>query len=145
MLSQVVNQGNTSTSITSSLNPSAFGQSITFSADVAVISGLGIPTGSVTFIDGNSVIGTGTLNEGVATLTTSNLSVGSHSITAVYSGDNNFNTSTSPNWIQVVHQASSTTNILTSSPNPSMFGQNVTFFCGCLDTREHSFWDSNLF
>jgi hypothetical protein len=68
----------TSTSLTSSQNPSQFGQLVTFTATV---SGSGPPTGTVSFKDGGTVIGTGTLNGGVATFATSSLSVGSHSIT----------------------------------------------------------------
>ena len=72
------------------------GQAVTFTATVAPMSGSGIPTGSVTFSDGATQIGTGTLNSsGTATLSTSSLGVGSHSVTAVYSGDTNFSASTS--------------------------------------------------
>src|SRR5205823_1159861 len=59
------------------------------------------------------------------TLTTSVLSAGSHSITAVYSADTNFNASTSGALSQVVKATSTTT--LASSSNPSVFGQSVTF------------------
>ena len=60
--------------------------------------GSGTPTGTVTFLDGSTVLGTGTLNgSGVATYTTGafTLSVGSHSITAVYGADGNYSASTS--------------------------------------------------
>ena len=64
---------------------------MTFTATVAVVSpGVNTPTGTVTFKDGATVLGTGTLNGGVATFTRSTpLSVGAHNITAVYSGDTN--------------------------------------------------------
>ena len=57
-----------------------------------VSSSVGTPTGTVTFFDGSSAtpLGAGSLMNGVATLTVSSLTVGSHSITAVYSGDANF-------------------------------------------------------
>ena len=81
------------------------------------------------FLDGTTTIGTGTLNSsGAATFSTSTttpLTVGTHSITAVYAGDTNFTTSTSSVLSQVVNQASTTT--LTSIPNPSVTGQSVTF------------------
>jgi hypothetical protein len=81
----VKNQTATSTSLASSQNPSQFGQLVTFTATVT---GSGTPTGTVTFKDGAAVIGTGALNgAGVATFSTSALSVGSHSITATYNGD----------------------------------------------------------
>jgi hypothetical protein len=86
--------------LTSSLNPSNFGQSVTFTATVTGVS----PTGTVTFKDGVTVLGTGTLNgSGQATFTTSSLSVGSHSITAVYSGDVNNAAATSAVLTQVVN------------------------------------------
>jgi hypothetical protein len=53
--------------------------------------GHGVPTGTVTFLDGSTSLGTAALNAGVATLTTSALSAGTHQIVAAYSGDTNFN------------------------------------------------------
>jgi parallel beta-helix repeat protein len=95
-LSQTVNQDATTTNVKSSLNPSTLGDEVTFTATVtASRPGSGTPTGTVTFMDGTTVLGSGTLNDGVATYSTSSLSVGTHSITAVYSGDDNFKTSTS--------------------------------------------------
>ena len=125
-LSQVVNQSSTTTSVTSSANPSTFGQSVTFTATVNW-SGAGTPTGSVTFMDGGTTLGTSPLNgSGQATYTTSSLAVGTHSITASYGGDSNFSGSTSPALSQVVSKISTTTS-LQSSLNPSRFGQSVTF------------------
>jgi hypothetical protein len=90
-----VTQATTTTAVTSSLNPSTFGMSVTFTATVSPQYS-GVPTDTVTFKDGAATIGTGTLNgSGVATFTTSALTVGGHSITAVYGGDGNFTTSTS--------------------------------------------------
>jgi len=94
----VVSQSSTTTTLTSSANPSTSGTSVTFTATVAAVSpGSGTPTGSVTFMaDGTTITGSPvTLNSsGVATIATSNLTAGTHSITAVYSGDTNFTTST---------------------------------------------------
>ena len=79
----------TSTSLTSSVNPSSGGQSVTFTAAVTS-TGIIAPSGFVTFRDGADVLGTGFLNAfGMATFTTSSLSIGSHSITAEYDGDAN--------------------------------------------------------
>jgi len=125
VLNQVVNQASTTTGLTSSLNPSSYGQAVTFTATVTGQYG-GTPTGTVSFYDGTTLLGTGTLNNGVATYTTSALSAGSHSITAVYGGDTNFVGSTSPVLKQVVKKAATTT-MLTSSKNPSKYGQMVTF------------------
>src|SRR4029077_1069048 len=67
---QVVNKTSTTTTLTSSRNPSIFGQSVTFTATASPVApGAGTPTGTVTFLDGGSPIGTGTLSEGVATFT----------------------------------------------------------------------------
>src|SRR5579859_4369763 len=86
-----VNRPSTTTGITSSANPSVFGQSVTFTATVSPVApGAGTPTGTVTFLDGGSPVGTGTLSGGVATFTTSALAVGSHTITTSYGGDTNF-------------------------------------------------------
>jgi len=53
------------------------------------------PTGTVEFVDGTTIIGTGTITNGVASFVTSALAAGSHSITAVYTGGGNYTTSTS--------------------------------------------------
>ncbi len=93
----VVSQASTTTTLVSSPSTSVSGQSVTFTATVAASSsGAGTPTGTVNFLDGTTTIGTDiALNSsGVATIATSTLTAGTHSITAVYSGDTNFTTST---------------------------------------------------
>jgi len=108
--------------LTSSVNPSAYGQSTTFTATLPAGT-----TGSVTFKDGGTTLGTGTLSGGTATTSASALAVGSgHSITAVYGGDGNYNTATSAALTQTVNQASTSTSV-TSSGNPSIYDQAVTF------------------
>jgi len=78
----------TNTALSSSANPSIFGQSVTFTATVSAAWDLATtPTGTVTFSDGATSLGTGALASGDATLTTSSLAVGSHSITGQYGGD----------------------------------------------------------
>ena len=73
------------------INP---GQSITFTATVTSVTPPGTPTGSVTFMDGTNVLGTSNLlASGAATFSTINLLSGSHSITALYSGDANYTAS----------------------------------------------------
>jgi hypothetical protein len=117
--------GSTTTNVVSSLNPSTVGQSVTFTATVAPIGGGGgVPTGVVSFKDGVNVLGTVTLSGGVASFTTSALGGGSHSISASYSGDTNFNGS-SGSLTQTV--SGNTTTSVTSSLNPSNVGQSVTF------------------
>ena len=127
ILTQQVNKATSTTSVTSSTNPSDFGQCVIFMATVsAVAPGGGTPTGTVIFKDGASSLATNNLSGGSATYTNCALSIGSHSITAVYSGDSNFNPSTSATLPQTVNK-SDTTPALVSSPNPSVFGQSVTF------------------
>jgi hypothetical protein len=74
--------------LSSSNNPAVTQTAVTFTANVS--STVGTPSGSVSFLDGTTSLGQGSLAAGVATLATSSLSDGSHSITAVYSGDTNF-------------------------------------------------------
>lgn len=90
------------TTVTSSVNPSTVGQPVTFSATVTA-SGAGTPTGSVTFKDGNTPIGSGVLSGGVATFTTAALTLGSHSITATYAGSGSYGASTSQAFQQTVN------------------------------------------
>jgi hypothetical protein len=86
-----------------------------------------MPTGTVDFEDGGTSIGTGTLNaSGVATFSTPSLDVGSHSIVANYLGDANNPATSSAALSQVVNK-DVTSLSLTSSNNPSVEGQPVTF------------------
>jgi uncharacterized repeat protein (TIGR03803 family) len=116
------------TTLTSSLNPSIYGQKMIFTATVTTSGSLS-PTGTVAFTWGGGLytIGTATLNSsGVATLIKSNLSADSYPLNAVYKGDANNLGSWSPVLNQVVQQTTSTAT-LTSSANPSTKGQAVTF------------------
>jgi hypothetical protein len=116
----------TTTTLSSSLNPSSYGQAVTFTA--VVTSGLGAPPDgeTVTFRKGTTVLGTGTLSGGSASLTTSALPVGTDYIKAVYGGDSSYGGSTSNTVSQVANKATTTTT-LASSRNPSNVGQSVTF------------------
>ena len=126
-LTQTVDQAATTSKVTSSANPSVFGQSVTFTATVkAVAPGSGTPTGTVSFLDGSTTLGTGTLSGGTATFSISTLAAAAHSITVVYGGDTNFLTSTSSILTQTVKQAATTSSV-SSSANPSVSGQAVTF------------------
>ena len=114
----------TSTALTSSANPSAPSQTVTFAAQVFSASGTAVPSGSVTFTDGATTLGTVTLSGGSATFTTSTLALGSHNIQASYGGSPEFAPS-SGSLTQIVQDTTSTT--LTSSPNPSLLNQQVVF------------------
>jgi streptogramin lyase len=127
-ITQTVTQAASSISVLSSLNPSGFAQAVTFTATVsAVAPGAGTPTGTVTFLDGAATLGTAILSLGTATVTTSTLSVGNHTITVIYAGDANFNSSTSAALTQTVNAKTDTTTTISSSANPSVFSQAVTF------------------
>jgi hypothetical protein len=125
---QVVNKASTTTTVSSSVNPSVFSQSVTFTATVTVNApGSGAPTGTVTFKDGTATLGTSNVDgSGHATFATSTLAVGAHSITAIYNGSPNFNTSTSSTLTQTINK-DGTASSVTSSLNPSTHGQSVTF------------------
>ncbi|HEY7424651.1 MAG TPA: Ig-like domain-containing protein, partial [Gemmataceae bacterium] len=112
-----------SISLTSSAPLSQQGQSVTFTATVSGSSGT--PTGSVTFYDGTTALDTVSLNaSGVATYTTSSLTVGNHDITAIYSGDSTYAGST--NWLtQTVALAIFTTGGNWEAP----FTGTVTILC----------------
>ena len=115
-----------STSLTSILNPSIYGQKVTWTATVTS-SGSITPTGKVNFTWSGHTIGSATLNgNGVAILTKNNLNVGNYPLVAVYLGGGANLRSTSAVLNQVVLQTKSTAS-LTSSPNPSTQGQTVTF------------------
>jgi len=89
------------------------GQSVTFTATVTANAGVNGPaTGTVNFLDGTTVIGSGTLAGGVATFTTSMLSAGTHPITAIYVGNATFLTSTSAAINQVITAAPAGSNLL---------------------------------
>src|SRR5437867_4492822 len=95
-VTQTVNQGNTSTSLTSTPNPSNVGQAVTLTATVSAVSpAAGVPTGTVTFRDGATVLGTATLVNGSASISISTLAAGSHPLTAAYGGSATFAASTS--------------------------------------------------
>src|SRR5439155_787765 len=116
----------TTTAVSSSANPSKFGQSVTFTANVSASSGT--PTGSVQFkIDGSNFGSPVSLSGGSAQISTSTLSVGNHTASADYGGSGNFNSSSgSLNTGQTVNKANTSTSLI-SSVNPSAFGQSVTF------------------
>ncbi|WP_276208003.1 Ig-like domain-containing protein, partial [Streptomyces malaysiense] len=120
-------QAASATVLTSAPDPSVFGQGKILTATVsAVAPGAGTPTGTVSFFDGATLLGTGTLSGGTASFTTGGLSVGAHSLTAVYGGDGDFVGSTSPVDSQSVVKGSSST-VVTVAPDPTVFGQAKTF------------------
>ena len=95
----------------------------------ATVSGAGTPTGVVTFSDDSTSIGRATLTTTGGTTSAnfsiSSLAVGSHTVTASYSGDSNFQGSTGT-WTQEVDQANTST-LVAASNNPAVYGQMLTF------------------
>jgi hypothetical protein len=109
-----VQRADTTTVVAASAASVRLGDSVTFTATVTVNPpGAGTPTGLVTFLDGATPIGTGTLSvvggNDQATFSTAVLAVGSHSITAVYDSDANFNGSTSSSIAETVNVRTTST------------------------------------
>ncbi len=114
----------TTTVLTTTPNPSHLGQSVAMTATVTAHDG-STPTGNVLFQSDGMSIGTAALVSGVAVLNYSSLPLGTHSIVAIYQGGGGYAGSTSNTVQQVVALTASTTAV-TSTPNPSTFGQGVT-------------------
>jgi hypothetical protein len=140
----VVNKVAPTLMLTSSANPALVQGAVTLTATLS--SSTGAPTGTVSFLDGTAVLGSGTLTNGTVIFTTSSLAVGSHSITAVYSGDGNFTSFTSTPLIEsiqdfslnIANSSGSSTSqtvspggtanfVLTLTPTGSTFLAPVTF------------------
>ena len=125
-LPYTVSRAITSAVVVSGTEPSVFGQPVTWTATVnAMAPGAGTPSGTVTFSDGATVLGSNPLVAGQTTFSSATLSVGTHTITASYGGGPSFNSTTSPAITQTVGKASTAT--LVGSSGPTVFGQAVTF------------------
>jgi len=127
----VITPAATSTTLTSSVNPTTFGQSTTFTATVKDTSNgnVALPDGdTVTFLNGATVLGTGTTSggTGTATFATNTLGGGAHTITARHEASNNYAASTSPAFTQNVNRAATFAKV-TLSVNPTIVGQDATF------------------
>src|SRR5262249_27854604 len=125
-LSQQVNPADTTTAVSATVAPSVFGETVIFVTTVsAVLPGAGTPSGTVTFaIDGTPQTPVA-LSNGQASFTTSALAVGVHTVTVAYGGDGNFHSSTA-SLNETVNKAD-TTIAFSSSVDPAVFGQPVTF------------------
>src|SRR5262249_6500503 len=116
--------------LASSVNPAVTGQAVTFTATVtAVAPGAATPTGKITFMDGNVTLATVAVGTGgTATFTASFAAVGGHVITAGYTGDVDFVSSSQTLTEQVnAPTRKATTTALLASANPVVVGQPVTF------------------
>jgi hypothetical protein len=111
--------------LTGTPSSAMFGQQVVLTATVAPGTAQGhTPSGTVTFKNGSTVLGTATVTSGVATWNTTSLPTGTDGLTAVYSGDTNFVGSTGSATEVVAGIASATA--LTVAPNPAGTGQTVT-------------------
>ena len=122
---QTVNKAASSTALVSDINPSIVGGNVTFNATVSPFA-----TGTVQFtIDGASAGAPVSLVAGQASLSISTLTVGAHLVSATYSGDTAYLSSTSPTITQSVGPAlRATSTVVTSSRTPaSTYGQSITF------------------
>ncbi len=117
-----------------------YGQAVTFTATVAAVSpGAGTPTGTVQFKTNGVNFGSAvTLSGGSASSAPiSSLAAGSYTVTADYSGDGSFNTSSATLAAgQTVNKANSSTAV-SASVNPSAFGQPVTFSATAISGQLH--------
>jgi len=130
-LSLTVNAASSNTSLGTSGTPSVYGQPVTFSSTVTSTTATGTPTGTITFKDGSVPIAPPVnMTGGSASLTISTLTVGTHFITAVYSGDTVFVTSTSGIITQIVNQAQP---VITWNPVPANITYGTTLVAGQLN------------
>jgi hypothetical protein len=117
-----INKASTTTALVAAPASSLPGQSVTLTATVTPAAA----TGTVTFLDSGTNLGSAQLNGGSAGISVSSLQNGSHSLTASYSGDSNYTGSVSPSVTESVSPAPATSITLTATPNPATTGQTVT-------------------
>jgi hypothetical protein len=140
----------TVTTLVSSLNPSYSSQSLTLTATVTSQSS-GTPTGTLTFFDGGTQLSQAALNaNGQGQVSASGLSVGSHSITAQYSGDANFAASVGT-VAQIVNAPPTPVSISVTPNNPVLFTGDTQQFAATgqygdgssLDLTNMAAWNSS--
>lgn len=147
MVEEMVDKALSNTVLTVSPNPAMVGQSVTLTATVTSPAPAGsAPTGTVTFMDDSTALGTATVNaSGIATLTTTFMERGRHHLTALYGGDTSNTLSDSEAVSLTVDRAISDT-VLTVSQNSVMVGQNMILTAtvtGVAPTGHVSFMDGN--
>ncbi|WP_353072153.1 Ig-like domain repeat protein [Tunturiibacter gelidoferens] len=127
IITETIAQTATSTMLSASATSSISGRPVTLTATVTASTGSHKPTGMINFMDGNIVLGTSPLNNGMVSLTTSSLEVGTDNITAIYSGDSNDTTSRSGLLAITILQAPTTTTLISSqSPVPTLTALVIT-------------------
>ena len=124
----LVSAASTTTTLTASPSPASALGSATLTA-VVLPSGGPTPTGSITFMDGGTTIGTAAVNgSGQASVTDSNLSVGTHSLSATYTGSGLAADGASTGTASLTVAAAASTTVVTGNPNPQLTPTNsITF------------------
>jgi len=120
-VSLTVNAAAGSIVLTSSASSAPYGTSVTITATLPATA-----SGTITFLDGVTTLGTATISSGIATWTTSTFSVGSHTLKATWTGNANYTAAISNALTQTVVRAAATI-VFTSTRNPTLYGDNVTF------------------
>lgn len=120
-----VGRAPTTTQLAASATSTAFGSSIAFATTVTPAFAAATPTGTVTFYDGRTKLGTCTLASGACSLSVASLSVGTHLITATYGGDGNYDVSTTATAQSVAILRATAVPTLAVSPGSSVTGQSV--------------------
>jgi hypothetical protein len=122
----VVTKADPTIAMTSGANPAVTGQSVALSAVVAPPTGTtGIPDGDVTFTNGDTVLGTATLSNGVAVLAVTDLPLGTSRITAAYSGSASYTAVDSSALVQGVAAASVDTQLVITPGTASTYGTRL--------------------
>ena len=128
----------TTVSVTASPNSVNPGQQVTLTATVTpTVKNSNQPTGTVSFLDGGTLLGSGALANGTAMLTSSFSATGTHNITASYSGDANYVASNSVSSAQVTVKIATNVSV-TASPNSVTLGQQVTLTAAVTPTVTNS-------
>lgn len=104
----------TTTIVVASPNPSNEGDEVTITAQVSAA--IGSPSGTVTFYDGDTELGTGALSNGLAEYKTGSLTEGDHSLRAEYAGDTNYAPSNSNSFNQTIKPGEETSDIFIYLP-----------------------------
>jgi hypothetical protein len=116
----------TSTTLAAAPNPALAGATVTLTADISPVP-TGASLGTVSFYDGETLLGTANMNSsGAASLPITSLSAGEHSLTAVYSGNTAFASSTSSVLTETITTLTGTTTTLVAAPSPASAGESVT-------------------
>lgn len=120
---QTVNKAASTTAVSASPSTSTIGQMVTLTATVSPSTA----TGSLQFFNGSTALGTAGVTNGQAQIAISTLPVGTNSLTAAYSGDANYNASSSRALPQTVNKYATSTSLAAGSSSPSHLNQTVTF------------------